>query len=156
MNIVFADATMFTPVPDNVTYKNKLVVLMIDAFGLGYLGLDRIYLGCYLSGVIKFSVLVFGTLLLFTPNRNASLAGLLLLLVSLIWNMVDTFSLLYNAITEKRGVPYTFCRTRKPVRWVNYQNVSDAKNYALALTVVYLVLHTGMFRNMDMATALNI
>jgi len=145
MTDVYTETIFFQdPNMQNVVYKNKLIVLLLDAFGFGNLGLDRIYLGCYLSGVLKFSILVFGILLLFTPNRDASLAGAALLTVSFIWNLIDTATIFYNAITEQRGLPFLFCRTNRPVRWKNYQNIVDGKNYALALLLLYIVLHTGL------------
>ena len=125
--------------------KNKLIVLIIDTFGLGVLGLDRIYLGCYLSGVLKFATLVMGTLLVVTPNTNARHIGTALLAIAVLWNIVDTFSLFYNAITQQQGLPYLFCKAKRPVRWVDQQNIVDGKNFGLALLFMTLVFGGSAF-----------
>ena len=150
MGSVYTEELIFRQAPRrNVVRKNKLIVLLLDAFGFGYMGLDRIYLGCYLSGVLKFSIAVFSMLLLFTPNVEAQLVGGMLLVVSLVWNLIDTFTIFYNAITEQRGVPFIFCRSDKPMMWKDQQNIVDGKNFGLALMLIYIILHAGAFNGFN-------
>ena len=121
--------------------KNKLIVLLLDTFGFGVIGLDRIYLRCYLAGVVKFATLVLGFLFMFSGNLTLMYIGGMLLTISFLWNIVDTLSLYYNAIIMDRGVPFIFCRPDRPVIWDGYQNLVDAKNLSLLLIVIFIIFN---------------
>jgi TM2 domain-containing membrane protein YozV len=121
--------------------KNKVIALFIDTFGLGYLGLDRIYLGCYLSGVLKFACNVIGALFLFSTTSSIAVktVGALMVLAGFVWTTIDSLTLLYNAIVESPTVPYLFCST--PMMWKDEQNIVDAKNVAIVLLLISVLMH---------------
>jgi hypothetical protein len=80
---------------------SKTVLLVIEALGLGAFGIDRMYMGMYLSGFAKLALL-----LMVAPLYQISSAlSVLAFTVWSMWAMVDSLWVFINAIAGSNALP---------------------------------------------------
>jgi len=76
---------------DGDSLPNKLVVTLLEAFGLGMLGIDRIYLGCYEANHL---------------NIWLGIVKLLTLGGCGIWAIVDWFAIIINGMSKSESIAF--------------------------------------------------
>ena len=62
--------------------KNKIILLLLEHLGFGWFGLDRIYMGCFTSGIIKFMLPFLGLMIAFVGGMPFVGSVLILLLLT--------------------------------------------------------------------------
>jgi len=133
--------------------KSKILLLLIHLLGGGYLGLDRMYMGCWQSGLIKMLLFVVGVVLLFSffPSNNdaepvkypmALWVGFVCLMVSYIWVMLDLIWVLINAASGSTEVPWTYCDN---AMWRNEGDITCGQYLAFFLIGVTVLTQGGVF-----------
>lgn len=128
--------------------KSKLLLVILMMTNMNDFGMDRIYMGSYTIGFIKFALLVLGLIFLvsnlmelvkiknypssiksifgFTSNLDQIKLnidiGLFMIACSFIINMIDTFLLLSNIYNESSHGIFN-----PNIRWIDEQDAKSAK-----------------------------
>ena len=92
-----------TTIPEKVNGKSKTIFLALNASGLGFLGVDRIYSNSVDSGLLKAGLFVLGLLL----YQIEKAIGIFFLSLWLIWCVFDAFKVIKNGVTKSRESPYS-------------------------------------------------
>lgn len=117
---------------------SKVVLFFINLTGLGFLGLDRIYMGCRRTGTYKFVVIILAFLLLLLYP----IGGIVLLGVSFLWNFHDTVVISMNMLARSRH--RVFCEDADPQPgWVSESDI-DAGFYLGIILVLVLLWNVTM------------
>ena len=102
---------------------SKTLLILIEALGLGALGLDRLYMNCPGTAGLKLLAFIVGVLVYYIDE----FVGSFFLLIWLIWALYDFIIVFVNAILKSPNSP--FCPAK--VTWTDN---------GLALWVVILIL----------------
>lgn len=128
--------------------KSKLLLVILMMTNMNDFGMDRIYMGSYIIGFIKFALLLIGLILLVSnlmelvkfknyPSSIKSIFGLTstldqvklnidialyMIATSFIINIIDTFLLLSNIYNEK-----THGIFNHNIRWIDDKDAKSAK-----------------------------
>jgi hypothetical protein len=102
---------IYVPVATPSGGKSKLLMLFLENFAGGALGLDRLYMGCYKQAAAKFGLLAGGALLLLFNSGVPALvyAGFAALIAWALWYVFDYWAVTLNALTSSEHAPSTFC-----------------------------------------------
>jgi TM2 domain-containing membrane protein YozV len=104
--------------------KSKILLVLIETLGLGALGLDRLYLGCPSSGLMKF-VLFLLTIFSYYTNDFLFYASSLIWVT---WVLFDYVLVFINAFLQSQNNP--FCNE------LVYYNDVDLAPWFLTLLVL--------------------
>jgi len=147
---------MSAPEPNSVSEpkRSKVLLLAIHATGLSMLGVDRMYMGCWTTGILKMCL---GLCLISAiirenidprtplyqkipePLEVVVVIGALLGLIWFLWDMVFTW---INALAGVEGVAFTYC---DDTEWQNEGDVAVAQGLAfLQLATTLTLLSNGM------------
>jgi hypothetical protein len=110
------------------------VLLLLIEFFIGSLGFDRMYMGQFGLGFLKFFLFFFGLIFLvfFIP------IGIMLLIIWVIWNFIDTIWVFVTAIAGWKTTPFNSKR-----KFVSQEDVRTSQVLGIVLavlTVVYWVV----------------
>jgi TM2 domain-containing membrane protein YozV len=116
------------------TGKSKILLLIIEAL-VGPLGFDRMYMGCYRSGIVKFLMPFIGIFLtmLFPP------VGMLLLIGWSIWAFVDYVIVMVNALARWRTQPFTVGCGGNVRYWKDEQEIQNGFYLAMVLIILNII-----------------
>lgn len=137
--------------------KSKRVLLAITAAGGSAAGLDRLYMGCRATGLLKLALFsaVAGTAAYewytnkeantAAPGSGTGFSSILLRLISflLIWTVFDSVVVFYNALSGSYKVPYSYCRDKSRV-WKSVEDVEQSKILAVIIIVATVVANAFM------------
>lgn len=123
----------------NAGGKSKLLLLLIELmYPLGWFGLDRLYMGCPRSALLKLLLFVIGVVLFNYKYYNA---GVTLLLIWLFFGLFDFMLVIINAVTQSKANP--FCTSATPVAgptgiWSSPSEIKYGAWFAMAIVLIYL------------------
>lgn len=147
---------------DVVSGKSKTTLLAITTLGGSAAGLDRLYMGCRSTGLLKLFLFLFAAIVIgnemykdrslvdhiygnineidsFDIENNQLLAMTMRLVIFLmLWTFFDAVVVFYNSLSGTYDVPYTYCRGKHHM-WSSVKDVEQAKMFALLLIIVILV-----------------
>lgn len=86
---------------DPVNGKSKIALLFIEAFG-GLIGLDRLYMNCVLTGLLKFILFIFAWSMMYVNYYAFAVFAIL----SLGWFVIDAIWVFWNVFTQKKTTPF--------------------------------------------------
>jgi TM2 domain-containing membrane protein YozV len=116
--------------------KSKIILNLLEFTGLGWLGIDRMYMGCVKSGLAKLGLLILGVIFYFLYVPYVAIP---LLIIWFVWGLVDYCVLLYNSVILSYNVPWGFCRNRNQ-KWLSQSDVETGRTIALVLFVVNIIV----------------
>mmetsp|Transcript_18605 Transcript_18605/g.32991 ORF Transcript_18605/g.32991 Transcript_18605/m.32991 type:complete len:152 (-) Transcript_18605:759-1214(-) len=112
--------------------RSKVVLVLLTTF-LGFFGLDRMYMGAWLSGFAKLAFFIAGIVMLTTAT--ATLLGVICLVIWGAWCLVDFVLVLINAIERSEANPFS---PQTTLKWTNQRDLDLATYVAIGLAVVYM------------------
>lgn len=100
---------------------SKTALVLLSTPPIGMLGLDRIYMGCFRSGLLKFLMLLTSLILLVSGSGLFVSIGLYMLLFYFMWALTDWARVQINALS--RSYFQVFCNStttwggQNDIRW---------------------------------------
>lgn len=149
---------------DPVHGRHKWVLALLSSVGGQFMGLDRLYLGCYVTGAFKMVLFlsVLGIVLYQQfksgdtsapaipstssekPWTSLGRIGYNTLLLLSVWAVFDTAVVFLNLVRRDARAPYTYCRDRaKP--WTSEAEVRRGQLYAFAMLVVIFIFGISVY-----------
>jgi hypothetical protein len=125
--------------------RNKCSLIAIEGFLLGFLGIDRLYMGCYLTGLIKmgFFFVFVGLLVAYiiTDKNEIFIASLIPLAVSFAWALWDANAVFVNSAIKSETAPSGFCfSTLKKFPWSSTTDIESAQYLGIAVYIIFFLL----------------
>lgn len=121
--------------------KSKLLLLLIElVYPLGWFGLDRLYMGCPGTALLKLMLFVVGVVLF---NYKFYNAGVTLLLIWLFVGLVDFILVIINAITQSKTNPFCTDSSRRYASsstgvWSSQSEIQYGAWFAMGIVLIYL------------------
>lgn len=126
--------------------KSRLLMLLAHFSGGGVIGLDRWYMGCKASAVIKFILFVVVVVGSRFQDSNTDVLGyplsyfvMQLLSVLIIWTLLDGLAILFTVLSMSSMEPWTF---RSEVRIPGYR---ENRATALIAFLIAVALVFGLY-----------
>lgn len=114
---------------DPVNGKSKIALLFIEAFG-GLIGLDRLYMNCFLSGFFKFFLFVIAWSMMYVNYYAFAVFAIL----SLGWFAIDAVWVFWNVFTKKKTTPFGSSE-----RWGEAADVNQAPAWGVGIILVLIM-----------------
>lgn len=146
--------------------RHKWVMALLSSVGGQFMGLDRLYLGCYVTGGFKLFLFLAvlgivlyqqfrkgGTSLPASPSGSSNSdkpwtslgqIGYNTLILLTVWAFFDTLVVFLNLVRRDTKAPYTYCRDRaRP--WTSEAEVRRGQLYAFAMLVVIFIFGISVY-----------
>lgn len=125
--------------------RNKCSLVAIEGFFLGFLGIDRLYMGCYQTGLVKMAIFFLFVALLvayiITEKNEIFLASLIPLSVSFAWSFWDANAVFVNSAIKSESAPTGFCfSTLKKFPWTSVSDIESAQYLGIAVYIIFVLL----------------
>ena len=129
------------------TGKSKILLLLIEGL-VGPLGFDRMYMGCFRSGIVKFLLpfIAISFMYVLPPLGTAILGGWV------VWALVDYAIVMINALARWRTQPFTVGCGGQERYWKDEKEVQYGFYLAISLILFDLIVTYVVPRFVPMKT----
>lgn len=154
--------------------RHKSVVAVMHTLGGQFMGLDRLYMGCYMSGGFKLALfLLVLSIVLYLNSKTDTTApvttttsalsatgspetespkysdlkkiGLNTITVLTVWAIFDTIVVFYNLVSKDYRPPFTYCRDRGKL-WSSEGEVHRGQMYAFLMVVLIVIIGVRLYK----------
>lgn len=127
--------------------RSKIILGLLSALGGSFVGLDRLYMGCKFSGILKLVLFIF-LITVAVLNENNKLPDNTQLkqwaynafFLLMAWAFVDIVLVIFNLLSGQATAPYTMVCTASKAPWKSQQDILYGRYLGAVIVVTNIVI----------------